>query len=147
MRIAEVTGLPPLPYRVAYPFGLPGDGFRRHAHPMKATAVVKYRGIPVAELARLPRGNELRYPVDALVADMRAHGWKYPPGTGGQDIIVYVDAEGRPKIGEGNHRLDAAIQAGLAAVPVEVRYLGRSDEKFLLWPFDPADPRIRVISD
>jgi hypothetical protein len=128
----------------------PGDGFRRHADAYKATAVVKYRAVPTSLLAKIKPANELRYSreeMDALIADMRENGWKFPPGYGGQDIIVYVDWYGASKIGEGNHRLYAAIRAGLPTVPVEVRYRGRSDEQYLIWPFDINDPHIRVVED
>jgi len=54
---------------------------------------------------------------------------------------------GHPEIAEGNHRLTAALLAELPAVSVEVYYKGGSDEHHQIWPFDPDDPRIRVVED
>lgn len=57
---------------------------------------------------------------DAFVADVKANGVRSP-------IFVTVDPGEKPKISEGNHRRDAAVEAGLTHVPVEVRYFGRSE--------------------
>lgn len=40
-----------------------------------------------------------------------------------ENILVFVDKHGIT-VGEGNHRLRAAQQLGIAEVPVEVRYFG-----------------------
>jgi len=68
-------------------------------------------------------------------------------GGPGQNILVFVYPDGHPEIAEGNHRLTAALLAELPAVSVEVYYKGGSDEHHQIWPFDPDDPRIRVVED
>lgn len=132
----------PKPFRVEYPFGLPGDGFRIFAEgTMKATCVAYYRGVDPELLRHFTRGNELRHDIDELVQSMRQHGFK---GGDGQRIMVYVYND--PVIAEGNHRLAAALIVG-CPVEVEFRYIGNADMKRLAWPFDPNDPSIPVIAD
>lgn len=138
----------PPPFRISYPFGRPGDGLRRLARPGKATCVALHRGVPPEGLAALRPGNGYRYGPgdprhDAMVADMRENG--YRGGDGGR-IIVHVGDE-EAWVAEGNHRLRAAIEAGLEAVEVEVRYLAGADVDYQLIPFDPDDPAIRVVED
>ena len=138
----------PKPFRVEYPFGLPGDGFRRFADPYKSMCVAYHRGVDPAALAELPRGNELRYgPGDPLweryLADMRENG--YRGGDGGR-IHVHVRPE-RTYVAEGNHRIAIALAAGVTEVEIEVRYYDDADVDGHLIPFDPKDPGIRVISD
>lgn len=135
----------PVPYRVEYPFGLPGDGFRRNAHPQKATCIAYYHEVDPRLLEAITPGNSLRYDIADLAADMHANGWQKSHGAGA--ILVYVSDDGHAKIGEGNHRLAAALAARVSGVDVTIRYLGRSDERDLIWPFDPSDPKIRIISD
>jgi len=135
----------PKPYRIEYPYGLPGDSFRHLANnEYKATAVVKYRSVdPKLLRSRTRPGNRLRYDPGQLAIDMRLNGY-----TEGTPLIVYVSVDGDARIGEGNHRLVAAISAGIE-VPVEIRYLWRSDENesFKVFPYDHKDPSIKVISD
>lgn len=57
-----------------------------------------------------------------FVADIKANGVKEP-------IFITVDYNDNPKISEGNHRRDAAIEAGLDSVPVEIKYYGRSEQQ------------------
>lgn len=54
-----------------------------------------------------------------FVDDVRANGVQKP-------IFITVDDKG-PRISEGNHRRDAAVEAGLARVPVEIRYFGHAE--------------------
>lgn len=139
----DAVATPPKPYRLEYPYGEPGDHFRALVQSGKATCVAYYRDVPAECLRSIPRGNGLRYDVADLSQDMKAHGYKGGPG---QQIIVYVEADGTPRIGEGNHRTEAALAARVP-VDVQVRYLTNSDIEHQLWPFDPTDPDIRVISD
>lgn len=141
--IAESLNEYPKPHRVSYPYGRPGDGFRRHAETGKATCVVEYRNIDPRLLKDVPRGNSLRYELDDLVADMKENGYRGGPG---QNILVYVSNAGA-KIGEGNHRLAAAILAGVPGVDVQVRYLNGADETNLIWPIDLENPSLQVIED
>lgn len=137
---------PPKPFRLEYPYGPPGDAFRGMAKPEKATCVAYYRGVDPELLRRIPQGNALRKSTEEmaeLVQNMRDHGFK---GGDGQRILIYVEQDGRPRIGEGNHRAVAAIEAKVP-VEVEIRYLGNSDLEHQVWPFDHLDPEIRVISD
>lgn len=138
----------PKPFRVEYPFGMPGDGFRKFAKEGKATCVAYHRGVDPASLSTLPAGNALRYgpgseEFEALVGSMRRDGFV---GGNGQRIIVHVSKD-HAWVAEGNHRLAAAIAAGVDLVEVEVRYLANADEERLLIPFDPSDPAIRVVAD
>ena len=134
----------PVPYRIEYPYGRPGDDFRDHAPDYKATAVMYYKNVPTGLVAALPRGNDLRYDIKDLIDSMKENGWV---GGRAQDIIVFVETDGKIEIGEGNHRTAAAVEAGIPAVSVQVQYLGRSDENHIIWPFDINNPKIRVIED
>jgi len=48
-------------------------------------------------------------------------------------VVEWVSGEPKAFVYEGNHRIKAAIQAGLGDVPVEVRYFGHSERDFE-WP-------------
>ena len=139
--VENAQAVVPKPYRLEYPYGLPGDPLRGMAHPEKATCVAYYRGIDPELLRGIQRGNKLRYDVGELVQSMTDNGYQ---GGDGRRILLYVDANGTPRIGEGNHRLTAALEAHVP-VEIEVRYEGNSDLEHLIWPFDPRDPTIRVI--
>lgn len=43
-------------------------------------------------------------------------------------IFITVDYGEDPKISEGNHRRDAAVELGLPEVPVEIRYFGHAEQ-------------------
>lgn len=62
---------------------------------------------------------------DAFVADVKAHGVRSP-------IFITVDPDAEPVISEGNHRRDAALEAGLTEVPVTVRYYGHAERQHAL---------------
>lgn len=64
---------------------------------------------------------------EAFVDDVRQNGVREP-------IFVTVDHGSAPVISEGNHRLDAAIEAGVADVPVHVRYFGHAEQQTRLNP-------------
>lgn len=53
-------------------------------------------------------------------ADIAANGVKSP-------LFITVDHGQPPVLSEGNHRRDAAVEAGVGRVPVEVRYFGHSE--------------------
>lgn len=138
--ITLVESAAPQPFRVEYPFGRPGDSFRRLAGPHKATCVAYYRNVDPHLLAGIRAGNQLRYNPAELTADMQQRGYK---GGAGGEIIVYVDPDDA-KIGEGNHRLAAALRANVP-VDVQVRYRNGADENNLLWPINLD--RARIIDD
>lgn len=41
-------------------------------------------------------------------------------------VFVTVDWGEEPKLSEGNHRRDAAVELGMTHVPAEVRYFGHA---------------------
>jgi mRNA interferase RelE/StbE len=44
-------------------------------------------------------------------------------------IFITVDWDDQPYISEGNHRRDAAVELGLAEVPVQIRYFGHAERQ------------------
>jgi hypothetical protein len=44
-------------------------------------------------------------------------------------IFITVDHGEEPKISEGNHRRDAAVELGMSHVPVQVRYFGHAERE------------------
>ena len=82
-----------------------GPQFSRHTE-MLPTSVL--RGIP---------GNNLRYDPEELTEDIRKNGIQDPL------ILQYHQKNRTVRIGEGNHRLEAARRLGLENVPVRaIRY-------------------------
>lgn len=59
---------------------------------------------------------------DEFLADIKEHGIKHP-------IFITVDHGEGPRISEGNHRRDAAVELGLEEVPVTVRYFGHAEQE------------------
>jgi|SRR5665213_224893 len=59
---------------------------------------------------------------DAFVDDIRTNGIREP-------IFITVDYGKAPKLSEGNHRRDAAVEAGLPEVPVEIAYYGHAEQQ------------------
>ena len=59
-----------------------------------------------------------------FVADVKKRGVVDP-------ILITKDGRGF-RVSEGNHRIQAAIQAGIPEIPVEVRYFGKSESAGLL---------------
>ena len=57
--------------------------------------------------------------------DIAANGIRNP-------IFITVDHGQEPRINEGNHRRDAAVELGLDHVPVEVRYFGHAEREGLV---------------
>lgn len=58
----------------------------------------------------------------AFLNDVRANGIRSP-------IFITVDYNDQPKISEGNHRRDAAVELGMPTVPVEIRYYGHAEQQ------------------
>lgn len=148
LSIGQIPIQGPEPFRVEFPFGLPGDGFRKLCRKGKATCVAYHKGVDPSLLSEIGRGNEYRYgpgdeEYEALKSSMLAHG--FIGGNGGR-ILIFVNDD-RAWIAEGNHRLRVANEIGIPEVEVEIRYLNNADETFHLIPFDPSSPAIKVISE
>jgi very-short-patch-repair endonuclease/endogenous inhibitor of DNA gyrase (YacG/DUF329 family) len=62
---------------------------------------------------------------DKFVQDIKKNGVKEP-------ITIFKEKDGTVHIHEGNHRLRAAIEAGLKLVPVDIRYFGNSQRTGLI---------------
>lgn len=58
---------------------------------------------------------------DAFKADIAANGIREP-------IFITHDWGEEPKINEGNHRRDAAVELGHERVPVEIRHFGHAEK-------------------
>jgi ParB-like chromosome segregation protein Spo0J len=69
--------------------------------------------VPVDLLRRIP-GNSLRYDVSKLSEDIKQQGVQNPA------IITYFQNSRTARLAEGNHRLAAAIQAGMTHLPARV---------------------------
>ena len=66
-----------------------------------------------------------------LVDSIKNKGLEYRP-------LIMVSKEGKPSIYEGNHRIRAAIEAGVEKIPIEIRYLGNSQRTHGLIPIDKS---------
>lgn len=86
--------------------------------------------VPTSVLATMPgvRGevpgehrNKKGAKWKAFVEDIRTNGVKSP-------LFITVNPGEQPKISEGSHRRDAALEAGLPTVPVEIRYFGHAEQ-------------------
>jgi hypothetical protein len=136
----------PSPYRVEYPYGRPGDGFRSHAKDYNATCIAYHRKVDPVELKSVVEyGNAFRYGpgsdrYEEIKASMENDGFI---GGDGQQIIVHVDQR-RSWFGEGNHRMRIALDVGVDAVEVQIRYLQSVDEAYQIIPFDHESGRFRV---
>jgi len=65
---------------------------------------------------------------EAFKADIAERGIQTP-------LFITVDYDEPPKISEGNHRRDAAVELGLKEVPVEIRFFGKAE-----WPERSVPP-------
>lgn len=93
-----------------------------------------------------PTGRHSQTRWDELVESVRERGVESP-------IFVVVEpidrTRGRlqihrgPQIIEGNHRARAAVEAGVATVPVLIRYFGRSEARGWLFPDVPREPALK----
>ena len=87
--------------------------------------------IPTAAIAHM-RGERGEWPGEhrnrqgqrweSFKNDIRQNGIKSP-------IFILVDPGKPPRISEGNHRRDAALELGMDRVPVEIRYFGHSERE------------------
>lgn len=59
---------------------------------------------------------------ETFKSDIAKNGIKEP-------IFITVDYGDQPKISEGNHRRDAAVELGQPTVPVEIRYFGHAEQQ------------------
>lgn len=85
------------------------------------------------EVAQLPGAKREHENIDAarvkrLADRMRREGYRQD-----HEIMVQVMADGRALLWEGNHRVRAAIEAGLDRVPLRVNYEGGSEQIEGVW--------------
>ena len=59
---------------------------------------------------------------DEFKDDIRRNGIQHP-------LFITVDHGDKPKLNEGNHRRDAAVELGLSHVPAEIRYFGHAEHE------------------
>ena len=62
-----------------------------------------------------------------LTESMKKEGWS------GESIMIFVERDGSVSIGEGNHRIRAALNAGLTEIPTEIKYFGNSNQNPNVW--------------
>ena len=120
--------------------------------------------VDINELKDLPgfKGEHLRRETEVskkhiktLTESMEKDGW-----TGGS-VMVFVEMDGSVILGEGNHRVQAALNAGITEIPVEIKYFGNSNQNPDVWgrkymgeevktelesPSFREGPRVRVYS-
>jgi len=72
-------------------------------------------------------GHETDVSISDFVADVREHGVRQP-------IFITVDPDGTTLLSEGNHRRDAAVEAGQPVIPVNIRYFGQAEKHHLVAP-------------
>lgn len=58
--------------------------------------------------------------------DIAEHGIKSP-------VFITVDYGQEPKMSEGNHRRDAAVELGHSHVPAEIRFFGHAERQHPGW--------------
>ncbi len=120
----------------SYPYGPPDDRIMLWVKPGKDTMVwggrLKDSTLPLSDLDNVAAGNEPRHGLGDLKADILARGKAL--GGPGQRVLVYIDAKGKAKIAEGNHRVWALRELRKERkikrsfpVPVELHYKGNSD--------------------
>ena len=92
--------------------------------------------VDINELKDLPgfKGEHLRRETEVskkhiktLTESMEKDGW-----TGGS-VMVFVEMDGSVILGEGNHRVQAALNAGITEIPVEIKYFGNSNQNPDVW--------------
>lgn len=96
----------------------------------------EYGHIPTSAIKDLPgaRGevpgehrNRLGDRWDSFKKDVGTNGVKEP-------IFITVDhGDPTPKISEGNHRRDAAVETGQSHVPVQINYYGHAEKQHEGW--------------
>lgn len=119
---------------------------REDFHDSPRSQSARFRGVvPLSEVIDLPgaRDEHVRFlgnaeeqaRIDELAEAMRRDG--FDPD---HPIMIWVEQDGKPVIAEGNHRVRAAMQAGIENIPVDIRYFGGSD-------FGPGAWRPQVLRD
>lgn len=87
--------------------------------------------MPTAAIASLPgvqgelpgeHRNRKGEQWESFKDDIAANGIHSP-------LFITVDYGEEPRISEGNHRRDAAVELGLPRVPVEIRYFGHAERQ------------------
>lgn len=116
---------------------------------------VEQGNVPVADVAQYAgargeaRGehrNRTGPAWDAFVADVKQNGVRDP-------ILITKDYNGKPVVAEGNHRIDAAVAAGLKEIPATIRYFGNAQKQGLVLSENaykapsPHDPSILTSRD
>lgn len=61
-----------------------------------------------------------------FVDDVRTNGVQRP-------VFITMDYGEQPKMSEGNHRRDAAVEAGVTHVPFEARFFGHAERQHRGW--------------
>jgi hypothetical protein len=62
-----------------------------------------------------------------LSENMKKEGWS------GGSVMIFVERDGSVAIGEGNHRVQAALNAGITEIPAEIKYFGNSNQDPNVW--------------
>ena len=96
-------------------------------HPGSITASFNNLWLDPRFLATIPgqRGEEKRIEperVKTLAESMEKQGFLQ-----GYNPLVCVESDGHATVWEGNHRIRAAVKAGLKAIPVDIRYFGSGE--------------------
>ena len=76
--------------------------------------------------------------IENLSESMKKEGWS------GDSVMIFVEKDGSVTIGEGNHRIQAALNAGLTEIPTEIKYFGNSNQNPNVWGrkyIDSYNPR------
>jgi hypothetical protein len=85
--------------------------------PLLPTGMLMEFGGAMGEETAIPGSDYSQNNIEALRADMEESGYSLA-----NPVMVWVGYDGTTKIGEGNHRIRAAQQAGIEVVPVDIRY-------------------------
>ncbi len=86
------------------------------------TQTIKNINLSTGELVEIPGYNNEQDHIRQDNVDELADSMKKAGGYSGPAIVVGVNYAGVPTITEGNHRVRAAIQAGIKDIPVEIHY-------------------------
>lgn len=103
--------------------GNPGHITRTESGMLPTSAVANLRG----RSGEVPGEHRNRQGADwdSYKADIAANGIRNP-------IFITRDHGQEPRISEGNHRRDAAVELEHSHVPVEIRYYGHSERQGLV---------------
>lgn len=103
--------------------GNPNHITRTESGMLPTSAIAGLRG----RAGELPGEHRNRQGADweGFKNDIASNGIRNP-------IFVTADHGESPKISEGNHRRDAAVELGMSHVPVEIRYYGHAEQQGLV---------------